>query len=333
MDHGRWHQLVSVAICALFLDGHPAIAQDQMPGRQWLTRGEEGWFWYKDPPAEPEEGAKPPPPASPPTPPTPPPVAPVAAPAAPKAPPEPAPLSAAWFRQNLDGYRDAALDNPTVDNVRRYLILQCVMMDKSSAFTEAFQQVVATNPILDANSERPLDSIGANVANEMASTASTAVLRALAETVGLVYFFRSDCALCVPEFAVLEAAQRVYGFNVLYVSLDGRPIPNVRLPSWVADAGQAERMGVGAAPSLVLMRPPGEFLLISDSVMGLPTIAERVLLRARMAGWITEEAYQASRPVRNRSLLPLAAGITPEMLSDPAKLAAFVDTQVGGVAR
>jgi len=58
-----------------------------------------------------------------------------------------------------------------------------------------------------------------------------------------------------------------------------------------------------------------------------------VLLRSRMAGWITEEAYQASRPVRNRSLLPLAAGFTPEMLSDPAKLAAFVDTQVGGVAR
>ncbi|CAH2605788.1 IncF plasmid conjugative transfer pilus assembly protein TraF (plasmid) [Rhodovastum atsumiense] len=322
MNHRKGRRLAAVAVLALLVGVDVAGAQEELPGREWLSRGREGWFWYRDPAAEPVD---------PPLPPSPPPMPVAVSPVPPVQPSvtpftraEPLPLSVAWFRQNLDTYRDAAIDNPTPGNVRRFLILQRIMMDKSTAFRRTFQEVVATTPALDANTERPLDSVGANTANEVASTATQMLLRSLAQTVGLVYFFRSDCPLCGTQVESLEAAQRLYGFTVLYVSLDGSPMPRVALRAWAPDAGQAQRMGVKDAPALVLMRPPGEFLVLSESVLSLPAIAERTLLRARLAGWISEDDYRATRPVRERSFLSLANGITPDLLEDPEKFSGYI---------
>ena len=320
------------AICAavLFvLAGSAAVAQDAVPGRDWLREGQQGWFWYHDPPAE-EIVAPVPlaPPAAPPAPDT------KARPAAPVPPPptavDPPTFSAAWFRAKLDGYRDAAIDDPTPQNVERYLYLQHVMMDKASTFTDAFRQVVATTPYLDANNERPIDSAGANATNEIAEAATTDLVKKLAEKVGLVFFFSSGCAICEQQVDVLEAAQRIYGFSVLAVSLDGKPLPGGRPKAWVVDAGQAHRMGVRAAPAIVLMRPPGEFAGVSESVLSLTTLVERVLLRARVAGWVSDADYQATQPVQKRSLLGLSQEITAEMLEDPVSLSQFLHQRLGG---
>ena len=315
-----------ILFAGLTLAGPVAMAEDMFPGREWLTHGAEGWWWYQDPPAE--VVVEPPLPVVPAPPPTEPAAQMVATP--PPAPPEPPPFSAAWFKAKLDGYREAAIDDPTPANLERYMYLQRVMMDKASAFTATFQEVVASTPYLDANNERPLDSAGANAATEISEAATEAVLRRLATEVGVAFFFRSDCALCAQEVGVLDAARRLYGFTVLAVSLDGKPLPQNLLTSWVPDAGQAAWMGVRDAPALVLMRPPSEFLGLSENVLSLAELAERILLRARAAGWISEAEFQATQPVKNRSLLALAAEITPEMLENPEQLSRFLHRRLEG---
>ena len=311
-----------------------ALADEVYPGRGWLRGGAEGWWWYQDPapPAVVEPSLPAPPPPAPqavvaertPPPPT---ASPEATPAVT---PEPPVFSAAWFKQKLDGYRDAAIDDPTPANVHRYLYLQHVMMDKASAFTTAFQEVVATTPYLDANNERPLDSAAANATTEIADRARDSLLRALARTVGLGFFFRSDCAICAQEVAVLDAARRLYGLTVLAVSLDGKPLRDVTLASWVPDVGQARRMGVVDGPALVLMRPPSEFLGLSQSVLSLAELGERTLLRAQAAGWISQAEYAATRPVKEQSMIALSREITPAMLEDPEALSKFIHARLEG---
>ncbi len=104
-------------------------------------RSAEGWFWYRDP----REPFLPlPTPAA--TPATPPPAPQVPAPESP-APPGPAPLSAQWFRENLDRYRDRAIDAPSPENVAVYLHLQRIAMDKSSRFATVSERVVQGDPL------------------------------------------------------------------------------------------------------------------------------------------------------------------------------------------
>lgn len=91
--------------------------------------------------------------------------------ASPPAPSGPTPLSSAWLRENLDRYRDAAVDDPTPAKVRAYLLLQRVAMDRASAFARATQAVTLGDPLLDANVERPIASFEAQAMDAQAHRA------------------------------------------------------------------------------------------------------------------------------------------------------------------
>jgi hypothetical protein len=101
-------------------------------------REQEGWFWYeREPEPSPEPQPAPPPPQ--PAPPEP-------APRSATTPEGPKPLSAQWLREHLGEYRDAAIDDPTPQNVALYLYLQRVALDKSSRFAAASQRAVQLDP-------------------------------------------------------------------------------------------------------------------------------------------------------------------------------------------
>ena len=97
----------------------------------FYQRGQEGWFWYRviPEPAEAEEQIKPESGVMEPT------------------KDELKLFSAAWFREHMQSFMDKAIDEPTNENVRAYLYLQRVMMDKGSLFADVSQQVVMGDPV------------------------------------------------------------------------------------------------------------------------------------------------------------------------------------------
>lgn len=316
----------------------PAPAASVDDGGRWLRGGADGWFFYRErpEPSEPEASAlsRPAaaaPPAAPvvPTPPAPADAAPSAPQARAEAPSSPAPLTAAWFRQNLESFRDRALDNPTPENVQAFLFLQRIMLDKAQRFTDATAEAVAGNPALDANSERPLATFAAQRMDEIAAQAEAALLGHLAGRAGLLFFFRPDCAACDQQAPVLETLSRLHGFNILAVSLDGRPLSSGLFPRFARDVGQAATLGVQRTPALFLMRPPGEVVPISQGVLSLAELRSRILLQARTAGWISEEAWRKTRPVAARSLASLSADLDASVFSDPAALVAALRQHLG----
>ena len=134
----------------------------------------------------------------------------------------PAPLTAAWFRLELERFRDQAIDAPTPENVRAYLYLQKVMLDKADAFARTSQQVASADPYLDAITERPLSPFAANATSAEATARRGEVLRDLATSTGLLFIVEGSCSVCVRAADVLLSAQRQYGFALLTVSLDGK---------------------------------------------------------------------------------------------------------------
>src|SRR5690606_9514891 len=115
----------SLAIGILLATTTLAAAQ---PNRTYFDRSEEGWFWYQDPPEEPEVKPKPDPEVIPPPAPTPAPEPQIVE-LPPPPVPEPKPVlpppgSVEFLRQALPKALDVATNNPTPQNVERYLLLQ-----------------------------------------------------------------------------------------------------------------------------------------------------------------------------------------------------------------
>ncbi|MEA3411973.1 MAG: conjugal transfer protein TraF [Pseudomonadota bacterium] len=207
----------------------------------FYERAGEGWFWYEDPPSIPHEA---PPEVSVEAPVQ---VA-VAAPAeSPAEPPGPPPLSAAWLKTALPEYRMRAIEEPSQENVRAYLYLQRVTLDKSTEFARMVKTVTIGDPYLDEIACQPSANYATHTLSRSRDGNTAEVLGQVARRVGLFFFFASDCDLCDAQAEVLEILERNHGFAVKAVSLDGRPLEGGRYPGYATDRGQACRFACAVA--------------------------------------------------------------------------------------
>lgn len=259
----------------------------------------EGWFWYDvQPPPKPEEKPEPKP-------------KPAVAEAPPPAPAEARPKqesapefgSVAWIRANLDKYRDRAIDDPSRKNVLAYMFLQRLAMDKSQRFADAVNATVKTTPALDENTRRPISAIGTRLADEKANAAKAQVMKDLVRQVGLWFFYAGDCNACASQASILAGVEEIYGLKVTAISLDGTA-PPPPFASARADEGQAERLGIETPLALYLANPQTrQVVAIAQGLLARDQIVSRILLAAHTAGWLSDEQYQQTRPMRTNDLL------------------------------
>ena len=244
--------------------------------------------------------------------------------------PEPSPLSAEWFRKNLERYRDKAIDEPSPENVAAYFYLQHVMMDKAQRFTDVARRVVMSDPLLDENQRRPIATFAANEANYQAGIASEQALAMVAKQAGLLFFFRSDCRYCHIQAPLLTLLEKRFGFKVYAVSLDGQAMPNGLYPNFRVDQGQGHLLGVVSTPALFLMKPPDGIVQLAQGAISLDDLSGRILLAAKDNGWIDKGVYDATRGERQTpNLVPTPSVMDNEMLVNPANLIGTLQRQSG----
>ncbi len=323
-------QRQSIALLALIamVPASAALGQGSDQGSKYFDRGSEGWFWYEPdppPPPVPEKPAPTPPPE---------PVV-VETPKIALQPPqddddvELVPLSAAWFRANLDGFRDRALDDPSTENVQAYLYLQRIALERAGNFAEASAAAAVKDPFLDANSERPIATYAAQAVDAQADAARTTVLSELAKEAGILFFYKESCPLCDSQAGVLKLAEDIHGFEIIAVSLDDSP-PSGGLETHRRDDGQAENLGVVALPATFLVRPPDLVAPLAQAALDLKTLGRRIIGQAHTAGLIPDETYNATRAIQKPFILPDNIGDLPaEVMEDPARLVAHLRAKLG----
>ena len=321
------NQTVISALSLLFgVAAGPTAWGGEPTAARYFDRHAEGWFWYEP---EPEASAPVQQPEDPVSTPAPLPEAAVPAPAIEVEPPAPKPLSAAWFRENLDGYRDAALDDPSPANIEAYLYLQRIALERAGDFAEASAAAATRDPWLDANSERPLATYAARAVDAQAEAARTAVLKELAKEAGILFFYQANCPLCDSQADILKLANTVHGFEILPVSLDGSPPPG-GFESSRLDDGQAETLGVVGLPATYLVQPPDLIALLAQAPLDLKTLGTRIISQAHAAGLIDDETKLATHALRRPFTLPADFdGLPPEVMDDPAALVAEIRRQLG----
>jgi conjugal transfer pilus assembly protein TraF len=245
---------------------------------------ERGWYWFEeDPNAQaplPEVPAETPPPTN----------------------PHP-PLSVEWLRIELEKARIEAIDTPTRENVEYYAYLEKLTLDKAERFAQVRMQLAMINPGLDETVENPVTNVARTARRDKTAAARSAVFKDLASRVGIYYFFRSDCPYCARQNPALAAFQADYGFSILPISIDGAGMPDGGFPNWVPDRGQAALLKIESTPTLYLVRPPNQVVILSVGTQALPNLESRILQVAKANDWISQEQFESAVRGGARNLL------------------------------
>jgi conjugal transfer pilus assembly protein TraF len=202
-------------------------------------------------------------------------------------PPEPKPKSLQdmktieEFRAEVERLKGVAIMDPSEQNVSAYLFGNKLMMDKASYFTDQWRRVVWKTPELDFNKDHPTANAAAMEARRMEEAEREVRLAELGKSNGLLYFFRSDCALCKLQAPALLAFSRRYNIDVLPVSLDGKIPPNFPLPKPRLDNGVSQVVtngeGVNSVPALFLVSHDTKQVdPLGVGVIAVEDIAERI---------------------------------------------------------
>lgn len=308
------HRLLGACLLAL-LSWPPLAVSQQAREPDYYEDRARGWFWREVRPV-----AKP----ATPTPKPPPPTSGVGQ--GTDTAPAPAPLTSEWIRQNLDRYRDLAMDDPTPENVERYMLLQRYAVDKADRFSTTWMQVVRNTPYLDESINRPLSTAGKNTTQAQILEFRYSLLKKLADRgIGIWYFYRSDCPYCVRQEASLAIVERVHGLPVLPISMDGLPPPTDAFARYVLDSGQAQTLSVRGTPTLYLNNTAdGSVERLTVGLRAADEIEDALIHAARRANWITEEEFV--RATQGRAFPLLVDGEPPpaDLANDPDMLLAYL---------
>lgn len=231
-----------------------------------------------------------------------------ATPPPPSEPAGPAPLSAAWITKNLPRLREAALDNPSPENVELVAYLERLSLDKAERYAQARQRTVIDNPALDEYARSPLTAVQRAAAETTMSGAKQQALATIAQRAGLWYFYSSQCPYCAKQDPILDRFQGRTGVSILPISLDGGPLASRSNKAFVVNQGQAQRMGVMMTPTLVVADTvSGKLMNLSAGLRTISEIEERLLQVGKTEGWITEAQYDEA--VRGEQRMFLTDGV------------------------
>jgi len=277
------------------------------PTQKYYQDKERGWFWKEEPEIiEEVEPEKPEPPK---------PVVIAPPPSEPAPPPGPEKFSAEWLKVNLPIALNSAIDNPTQDNVAYYLYLQRLTMDKASRYAEMVKLVTAQDPVLAEMDRRPNASFAAKTSDRQAQDNTAKVMQEVSKQAVLWFFYASDCPYCHKSIPMLNILQNAYGFRVRAISLDGKPLLGSGFErNYIVNKGQAQSLGVTTTPTLVLVRPgeKPDIIKVSSGAIGASEFAKRTAMLATREGWISNDAYESTLPVKPRYIDHVLADVVKE---------------------
>jgi len=239
------------AAYALFA-GYATASEDQFAPSQsdYRTDMKKGWYWYevekkteneKEKPAE--ELQKP------------------------AEFPDPWDMPVEKFSKFIDGIRNTAIQNPTVENVKKYVELQDIARKKAVAFANVYALVMQMHPEFSTVSSNPIANPGMDALSSIKNEEVESVIYNARADFALVYFFRQDCRFCIVQDRILKYFIDKYAWEIKSVDILEEPEP-------------AQRFNVATVPYLLAVyRETGKYMPVVVGVVSLKEL-EQNLYRA-----------------------------------------------------
>lgn len=287
-----------------------------------FNQDSEGWYFYKEryptpsKPTEPAPAA--PPPAAPPATSTP-------------LPPALKPMSVAWMTKYLPIVREAAIDNPSQENVRVYLYLQRVMLDKAENFTNAAILAGTSDPGLNEDVRVPTATALAQSQSIRELRARREVLTSVSNKAGLWVFVDSRCAFCSEAVTMAKRIAKLYKYELRIISVDGKPPKGYPSEKIVEDVNRSAftRFGLKLVPATILALPPDKIGIVAHGAISDQNTIETNLIAAMRSLDALPSDANDTLLARSRGLLTSKqiASIEGDATTDAATRLAATDAQ------
>lgn len=134
-----------------------------------------------------------------------------------------------------------AIEEPTEENVERYMRFNKAMLTLADNFARVWQKVLMKNP--DLMFPGSLSYSFGDIAAQISE---------LSRKAGLFFFYSSSCDMCTAQALELKEFERKYGMTVFPVTLD-EPLPEY--PDSVRDNGISRVLGLRRTPSIYIAFP------------------------------------------------------------------------------
>ena len=283
--------------CALVLVAALAWGDDRAaidaPG--FYDQSKHGWFWYEDPPAEPEvEQPQDPPVAT--------------------ARPVERNVSLAnysteelWtlypddFQQLLNGLQKKAVQYPTEQNILEYLSIQDIARRKALAYANATQYVTQKRAdLFTLNQVYPVSTPGVAARVRLQQDEISRTIDAARSDHALLFFVAPGCGFCTQQAEILAHFVDRHGWQVRPVDITAQP-------------DLALRFKVSVTPTLLLIRQDRqESMAIATGVVTLPEIERKLAQAIRfLRGDTGPDSFTTYEFQRGSALDPAAILNTP----------------------
>lgn len=157
------------------------------------------------------------------------------------------------IHQLLAYYKDKAVLNPTVENIKEYLVIQNMIMEQSSLFSENWKKTMLLYPQFDYSISHPTDSAITQIAQSNLHDKQVSTVKMMAKDYGLLFFYNGNNPLSYQMEKTVSTFSKFYHFSTIAVSVDHAVIPG--LLHTKINHGQAQALGIKALPALVLINP------------------------------------------------------------------------------
>lgn len=175
----------------------------------------------------------------------------------------------------IDEAKAKAVLNPTIENVKDFIVLKNKVGNMATRFSQTWQEVLLQNAHLDYSAFKPTNNQAILVLNKQHQQRIEQVLSAASQHNGLLYFYHGHDAMAQLQAPIIMRLAKKYQFDVLGVSLDGQFIESFERNT--ADFGQARKMGVQKAPALFALNPSNsEFLPLSYTLLAERDLEQRL---------------------------------------------------------
>jgi conjugal transfer pilus assembly protein TraF len=179
------------------------------------------------------------------------------------------------FKKTIERLKAIAVLDPTYHNVKAYMEIQKVMMERSTKFAERWIEVVYTSPALDYTLKHPTSQAARHVYLDQKQSEMNNEIRELSHTYGLFFFYRGDCVYSREFAAIVKSFSQKHNWDVLPISLDGTILPE--FPKTRMDNGASRALGVTSVPTLLAVKPKsGKVVPLSRGMSTHDQIEDRI---------------------------------------------------------
>jgi conjugal transfer pilus assembly protein TraF len=181
------------------------------------------------------------------------------------------------LRQEIQLKLDAAIDNPSSENLESYMLVQRRLMDKSQNFAENWQRVLYTKPYLDETITNPVNQAANHIYLDQQKESRFNKIKGLSAEYGLIFLYKGNCPYCRNFAPLAKKFAEKYKWSVMAISLDSKFLPE--FPVSKNNNGIAEKLGIDVVPALIAIHPStGKVIPLAYGMVSESEIEDRVNL-------------------------------------------------------